>query len=875
MKDVRFTPLPGFEVTSLAVPDAPFVHMTLTLRKGLSSEQGGQFGYFSLLSTLLTRGAGGLSRREFAQDCDRRGANVSVYPGRDHLTLELWVLPEDLAWGLTTLERMVWHTGMADEEIELAREEQIQQLEARCDEKRARLFDATRKALFEKSHHYSRSLLGEVSCLRSIEPKSIRAYHRSFLNDISAVLCVTGRFDQDNLETLVVGHFRGVSFQLPSGNNEPVNLVFRPGESVNESFPVEQAHVVVVLPALSRCHKDYRLAHFCNEILGGAFLSRLTRAVRMREGMAYSADSRLRAGVESGLIWVGLQTDREKVAEALKTVRVCMDELRTEGVQADEFRHFVDFVTSSMPFDYDALSSLTSRRLEERLFGESWELDARMRNLAQTVTLERTNEMFRTLLQPEGALVAALGQDLATDYAQAFHEVKGPRVASSVLSLFQGPRSPAPSERYRKLSSHSQGDLYCLSCGIKLLVLPRTELASISLQVWTLTGSMDEVKGRTGLSHLLEHMMFRGTSNFPDGSFDAILAQRGGLNNAFTSEDFTVYTDYVTLDGLEEALLLEADRFRNLDTTEEIFQTEREVVLEERSVNVDCSPLGKAYEAIQSLSLGDHPYGHPVIGWREDLEQTTLQDIQSHYERATRPERLMLVIAGGCPTERAVTLAERCFSCSDIPTETSQPPLWPVLPARVTVPLLRAESAELKERSGYSYLLLCYRFPREGHPDFAACELLVRMVVEGDSSRLHETFVRDRRRVLEVWSSYEPQTRDHPLLHLGLATPGGIDGSKLPGEVGEYLEHLSPQLTEEELDKVKRCWRAEEAFGTDELEDWALDIAGRVMLMPWEDVWTYEERILAVTLDDVRRVASRYFQQENMVHLVLHGESSD
>lgn len=859
-------------MSSLAIPDAPFVHLTLTIQKGLSSEREGEFGYFSLLSTLLSRGAGTLDRQAFAQDCDRRGANVSVYPGRDYLTLEFWVLPDDVSWALNTMERMLWHPQLTELEVEVAQQEQLLQLEARQDEKRSRLLDSTRRALFDPAHHYSRCLLGNITCLEQVKVSNLRSYHQKFLSCLSAILCVTGRFQQDALEVMVNEHFSQAKFRANPTDSSAVRLAYSEGQSVCETFPVEQAQVLVVLPALGRSHPDYRLAHFCNEILGGAFLSRLTRAVRMREGMAYSADSRLRAGAESGLIWVGLQTDREKVAEALKTVRVCLDELRTEGIQEAEYQHFIDFVSSSLPFDYDALSSLTSRRLEELLFGEPWTLQERLKRLRESISRERTNEMFNTLLRPERALVSALGENLDRDYAQAFHEVKGPRTESSVLSLLAGPKCEQREDEVERIASHEQGELYRLSCGIGLLVLPRQELASISLQVWTLTGSMDESQGRTGLSHLLEHLMFRGTQDFPDGSFDAILAQRGGLNNAFTSEDFTVYTDYVTLDGLEEALLLEADRFRNLETSHQIFQTEREVVLEERSVRVDCSPLGKAYEVIQSLALGEHPYGHPVIGWREDLEQITLSDLKKHYHRATQPERLLLVVAGGCEACQAAQLAERCFAAEKSQTR-QQRQAWPVLSAPGDVPLLNAASTTLRERSGYSYLLLCYRFPREGHPDFEACELLVRIVAEGDSSRLHETFVRERRRVHEVWSSLEPQTRDHPLLHLGLATPEVIE-QEISEEVGVFLDSLWSTLTQQDLDKAKRCWRAEDAFATDELEDWALEIAGRVMLMPWDEVWKHEQRMMAVTLDDVKRVARHYFQKKNLVHLVLHGESA-
>jgi zinc protease len=859
---------PGFTLSTHQVASAPFIHITLTLQRGTSSEGPGELGFGAALGTMLTRGCNGLDRGAFAHDCDRRGANIQVYPSRDFFTVEVWILPEDLEWALKTLESMLWSPALDPEEVATAAQEQLLQLRARADEKRSVLWDSCRQELFQPNHHYSRPLIGCEESLARLDARTLGAFRESFLDGAAAVLCVTGGFEQKILDKVLADRFSQASFSPQARNGGGSPFANLGGRTVAVPFPVSQAEVLIALPAMTRQSANYRLGTFCNEAFGGAFLSRLTRAVRMKEGMAYSAESRLRAGLDAGILWVGLQTDAARLRQALQVVRACMDELVKSGLPEGEFNHFKDFVAHSMPFDYDGISDLTSRRLEEVLFQEPWSLDDRLELFQQKVTREDTNAMFGELLRPQDALVCILGEDVEQAWGEAFFEKPGQSFRSAQLEWIPEPSSPDNSGEATLVHAHTDGNLYRLSNGIALLSLPRMELASVSLQVWSLTGGMDEEEGQTGLSHLLEHLMFRGTPRVPDGHFDAILAQRGGLNNAFTTEDFTVYLDQVTLGGLEAALMLEADRFSCLEISEELFRTELSVVMEERSTRVDCNPLGKAYESLQSLAFGDgHPYGNPVIGWRKDLENYRLESFQKHYRRAAMPEKMLLVIAGGCPSEKAAELAERAFSGLN----KAETLAWPVEPTQ-EVPRLSQTSYELRDRSGYSYLLMCYRFPRQGHADYEACELLSRVLGEGDSCRLYETFVRHRERVQEVWSSFEAQTRDHPLLHFGLATPDDIAGD-LAIEVRDYLSEVHRDLTEDDLEKARRAWFSEDAFSRDDLEDWALEIAGRVMLMEWDRVWGQRERMNRVTLSDLKRVAKHYLAVDGAVHVILHGES--
>ena len=336
--EVSYSLKPGFRVSHQRVESAPFVHMTLTVRNGLALEKEGEYGFFSLMSSLLSRGCGALNRKDFAFDCDRRGADINHYPGRDFLTLECWVLPRDLRWALQTLHNMLWEPKLEEAEILIASREQQLHLKAREDEKRSRLFDTAKVALYSEEHHYSRSLLGVGNCLEAVNPESLRAFHKRLVNQSEFILCVTGGFESQSLESLVEQLFSNKVCSAQKGFPEPLSFRHQACDSVRVEFPVEQAEVLVALPSLSRWDPDYRLALFCNEILGGSFLSRLTRVVRSQEGLAYSAASRLRAGLHSGLLWLSLQTDCQNVPRALEAARGCLDGLARHGIDEEEFK---------------------------------------------------------------------------------------------------------------------------------------------------------------------------------------------------------------------------------------------------------------------------------------------------------------------------------------------------------------------------------------------------------------------------------------------------------------------------------------------------------------------------------------------------------
>lgn len=874
----------GVTVAGLPVAGAEFVQVLLAFRAGAADERSGEEGDAELLSTVLCRGAGPWDRQQFALECDRRGASLQVNAFRDLFMFELSVLPEDLAWGFQLLGHMIERPHFSEETVAVAAGEQREQNAARRDEQRTALADLARATLFRDQHPYARPVSGGEGCPRAVTGQTLADFHqRTLLGEAPLALCVTGAFQHDRLLEQARELLEPLSkgrrpHALPQASTDL--FAAAPARFLQLDFPTAQNRILLGLPGVSRCHPRFWETYLANEIFGGAFLSRLTRAVRSKEGMAYSAGSALWSAFQGGCLWISLQTDNKNVPKALRTVRVAMEQLLRDGLPLSEIEQFRQFGESSLTFEYDSLSGLASRLLDHILFQEPWTPEERRQALRRHSGQQALQQSLEELLRPENAVLCLSGRPAPRGSENAFFKAPtaAQRRALSVppLTTLRGPSLPeaqAGGSGYRLVAEHEKGALLAFPNGIHLLCLPRPELLSISLQIWTRVGSMDEPAGASGMSHLLEHLMFRGTANFPDGEFDAILARKGGMNNAFTSEDFTVYTDYLVAEGLAEALCLEADRFAHLEIGEEVFGTEREVVLEERSLRVDSNPLGRVYEELQKAAFPDHPYGWPVIGWREDLLKLDAAQLMAHYRRTVEPEKLLVVVAGGCDVTTAGELVGRTFALQIPGNGKTRPPVWPVLCPPEPVPPLPGRTLSFQDRSGYSYMLAAFRFPREGHPDYEAAELLSRLLGQGDSSRLHDYFVRQTRLALEVWTSYESQTRDHPLFHLGLASTDDFETEDRKGALQSFLRDLPESLTETELEKVRRGWIAEEAFATDELEDWALEVAGRVMVLPWEKVWTARARMEAVTLEQLVAAARRYLHPESAVYAHLRANS--
>jgi len=407
---------------------------------------------------------------------------------------------------------------------------------------------------------------------------------------------------------------------------------------------------------------------------------------------------------------------------------------------------------------------------------------------------------------------------------------------------------------------------FSLDNGLTLFVLPEHSLPMVSLQVHYEVGSRHELPGITGISHLFEHLMFRGTETLGPEEFSRILQAKGGEINAFTTRDHTSYFENLPAEHLELGLRLEADRLLNLKLNDENFQTEREVVISERKLRSVDSPFGLVLEQLFAAAYTQHPYNWPVIGWDQDLKRMTLEDCLSYYRTYYHPGNMTVVIAGDVTPEAALKLVSRHFG--DIPNPGPPPAL------KVQEPPQRGERrAVVKKVSQVEALFAGFHMVGMGHPDIYPLNLLGYILSGGRSSRFYQEFVRVGKAVdLEVELAPPPFSAQDPdlLVITAVAAPGQPLG-ELEEALWVALQRLQDEgVTPAELARAKKLVRAQAARNLAHnffrgllvgLFHLKMGDAPRVnQLLP-----AFEE----VSQDDLLRVAKRYLREDNRTVVIL------
>lgn len=318
-----------------------------------------------------------------------------------------------------------------------------------------------------------------------------------------------------------------------------------------------------------------------------------------------------------------------------------------------------------------------------------------------------------------------------------------------------------------------------LANGLKVIVWPVHDIPNVVLNNWVRAGSRNESPGITGLAHFFEHMMFNGTTRRQPGEFDRLMEAQGGANNAFTSDDVTVYQDWFPRNALELVLDLESDRIGNLAFVPAVIESERGVVSSERRLRVDDNNQGLLSEQVQATAFLAHPYRFPTIGWPADIQSWRMEDLQKFFRTYYAPNNLTLVLAGDLVPERVFDLARRYFE----PIPRQAPPV----DVRVEEPEQLGERQFVIRRKAQTPLLqYAYKAPSASDPRGPAVSLLLSILVDGDSSRLHRGLVEERQLAIEVAGHWQ-EGFDPGLLWLFLTLPEGAD-------VGEVQETLDGEL---------------------------------------------------------------------------------
>jgi zinc protease len=396
-----------------------------------------------------------------------------------------------------------------------------------------------------------------------------------------------------------------------------------------------------------------------------------------------------------------------------------------------------------------------------------------------------------------------------------------------------------------------------LSNGMKILIQEEHNIPDVAMYFFFKVGSRNERPGITGISHFFEHMMFNGAKKYGPKQFDIQMEKNGGNNNAYTTEDDTVYTDWFPSSALPLMMDMEADRIGNLSFDPKMVESERRVVYSERRTSVDNSNFGALYEQLRAAAYIAHPYHWPVIGWPSDIESWTMDDLKHHFQMGYAPNNCVMVVVGDVSAANVIALAKQHLE--PIPRHDPPPPVRTKEPAQL------GERRVTVERPAQLPLeMVAFHVPEARSPDDATLDVLETVLSHGQSSRLYSRMVDKEQLVISV-NSFRQASLDPGLLVFTLQPRSGVEPGRAEKALFEELDRLGAEpVPEHELRKAKNELLADHYR---ELKT----IAGRANLLgtyevfygDYRKLYSYEQAIDAVTAADVQRVAREYLKKEN------------
>jgi zinc protease len=407
-----------------------------------------------------------------------------------------------------------------------------------------------------------------------------------------------------------------------------------------------------------------------------------------------------------------------------------------------------------------------------------------------------------------------------------------------------------------------------LGNGLKVIVQEDHRSPVVVSQIWYKIGGIDEPKGITGVSHVLEHMMFKGTKKHPAGEFSRIIAENGGRENAFTSRDYTAYFQTLEKSRLPIAFELEADRMRNLTLDPKEFKKEIQVVMEERRMRTEDKPEGKLFEQFNSTAYRVHPYGNPIIGWMEDLKGLTVDDVAKWYRRWYAPNNATLVVVGDVEPKEVLALAKKYFG--PVPRQELKPSNLPAEP-----PQTETRRVVVKEPATVPSIILGYHVPVLGQakPKWEpyALEVLAGILDGGKSARFSTELVRNLRIASSAGAGYDAVSRAPSMFLLNGTPANGHTTAQLEQALLDQIERVKKEpVNDDELQRVKAQVTASDVYKRDSVFYQAMEIG---MLessgLSREYVDEYVDRINAITAKQVREVAEKYLVNSNLTVAVL------
>jgi zinc protease len=393
--------------------------------------------------------------------------------------------------------------------------------------------------------------------------------------------------------------------------------------------------------------------------------------------------------------------------------------------------------------------------------------------------------------------------------------------------------------------------------GLKVLLVENHKAPYVTFQVWYRVGSRNEEWRKTGISHMLEHMMFKGTKSVGPEEFSRFIQENGGDDNAFTSSDYTTYFENISGEKIDLPIRLESDRMANLLLRQEDFRTEQLVVIEERRLRTEDNPQAALYEQMEATAFQVQPYHWPVIGWMGDLERLTVEDLKKHYSTYYNPSNAFIVVVGDFAREKIIEMVEKSFG--SLPGTT--PPLEAGI---VEQPQTGERRIVVKKEALTPFVAMAYHVPNLRDPDSYVLEVIASLLSDGKSSRLYKGLVREQRIVLNTNAENSILSRDQRLFYVSAEPLPGKDLADVEKALDKEIERIANEpVDERELVKVKNQIEASFVYGQDSFFYQAMLLGQHEIAWDWRKIDDYLPSIRKVTGADIVRVAKKYLVRDN------------
>ncbi len=413
---------------------------------------------------------------------------------------------------------------------------------------------------------------------------------------------------------------------------------------------------------------------------------------------------------------------------------------------------------------------------------------------------------------------------------------------------------------------------YQLNNGMKIVIKEDHRAPVVVSQIWYKVGSSYEYGGITGASHVLEHMMFKGTKKHGPNEFSRIIAANGGRENAFTGQDYTAYFQQLEKSRLAISFELEADRMQNLLLNPEEIKKEVLVVMEERRMRTEDKPQSLTYEQFKAAAFVTSPYHNPIIGWMDDLDNLTIDDLQQWYQHWYAPNNATLVVAGDVDPQQVVELAKKHFG----PVKSR--PVPTVKPQR-EIEQRGIRRIIVKAPAQLPFIIMGYKTPviKTAETDWEpyAIDMLAGVLDGGESARFTRNLIRGQQIAASVGAGYDLHSRLGSMLVISGTPSKDVSIEELEKAIRAEIDRFKTELvTQDELDRIKAQVLASKVYEKDSIFYQAMQIGTlETVGLDWRLMDEYMDRLKAVTPEQIREVANKYLSEDRLTVAVLEPQA--